>query len=99
MRHEKIVERKNGTKYQIFVNCHIDSYMGGAMNYRIDVFCKDKGSRKWLSLPDTLHDFQYRSLSLEDRAKHKELNSLRFVTKDEIYDAKIEAWNLLKPQM
>lgn len=86
-------------KYQICVDCHIDSYMDDSMNYRIDVNYKDKGKRKWLSLPDTLHDFQYRALSLESRAKHKEQNILRFVTKKEIYDAKVEAWNLFKPKM
>lgn len=99
MRHEKIVKRKNGMQYKICVNAHIDSYMGGSMQYRVDVYCKDKGKRKWLSLPDTLHDFQFRALSLEDRADHKSKNNLRFVTKEEIYDAKIELWNLLKPQM
>ena len=99
MRHEKIVKRENGMQYQICVNSHIDSYMGGTINYRIDVFCKEKGKRKWLSLPDTFHDFQYRALSLEDRAKHKDNNNLRFVTKEEVYEAKIELWNLLKPQM
>ena len=99
MRHEKIVKRENGMQYQICVNALIDSYMGGNVNYRVDVFCREKGKRKWLSLPDTLHDFQFRELSMEDREKHKDNNSLRFVTKEEIYDAKIELWNLLKPQM
>ena len=97
MEHEKIIKRENGTQYKICVNCYIDRYMGGNINYRIDVFCKDKGKRKWLSLPDTLYDFQYRSLSLEDREKHREQNILRFVTKNEIFCATNELWIKLKP--
>ena len=99
MRHEKIVKREDGTQYQICVNAYLDSYRSESMQYRIDVYCKQKGKRKWLNVEKEIHDNEYRRLSLDKRREYDDNNNLRFVTKEEIYAAKIELWNLLKPQM
>ena len=99
MRHEKIVKREDGTQYKICVNAYLDSYRSESMQYRIDVYCKQKGKRKWLNVEKEIYDQEYRRLSLDKRREYDDNNNLRFVTKEEIYAAKIELWNLLKPQM
>jgi len=98
MRHEKIVKREDGTQYQICVNAYLDSYRNDAMKYRVDVFYKQKGKRKWLNVDKEIYDHEYSRLSMDERREYDNKNILRFVTKEEIYDAKIELWDLLKPQ-
>lgn len=48
---------------------------------------------------DSYRNEEYRRLSMDERREYDNNNNLRFVKKEEIYDAKIELWNLLKPQM
>ena len=99
MRHEKIVKREDGTQYQICVNAYLGSYRSESMQYRVDVYYKQKGKRKWMNVEKDIYDHEYRRLSMDKRREYDDNNNLRFVTKEEIYDARIELWNLLKPQM
>lgn len=97
MTHEKIVKREDGTQYQICVTAILDSYRTESMIYRVVVNRRFKGKRKWLRLGKEIYDHEYRRLSMDERSEYDNKNNLRFVTKEEIYDAKIELWNLLKP--
>lgn len=99
MRHEKIVKRDDGTQYQISVNGYLDSYISESMKYRVHVYYKQKGKRKWMNVEKEISDREYRRLSMDKRRDYDNDNNLRFVTKEEIYAARIELWNLLKPQM
>ena len=77
---------------RVFLNAHV-------IDYSIFVLCKQKGDSKWCEIEKDIENYEYRSLSPEERNEYNNLNSLRYVTKDEIYDAKIELWNLLKPKI
>lgn len=99
MKYEKIVKRDDGTQYQICINTYLDSYRSVGMQYRVDIYYKQKGKRSWLNVKREIYDHVYRGLSMEKRREYDDINNLRFVTKEEIYDARIECWNLLKPQM
>lgn len=99
MRHEKIVKREDGTQYQICVTAYLDSYRTEAMQYNVFVFYRQKGKRKWMDIDKGIYDHVYRRLNIDERREYDNKNNLRFVTEQEIYDAKIELWNLLKPQM
>lgn len=96
MNYEEILKREDGTQYKVSVSLRVDSYQEG-FEYRIDVWTREKGKRKWMSLPDTLYDYQFRDLSMEDREKHRQENQRRFVSEDEILTAKTSCWMLLKP--
>ena len=99
MKHEKIVKRENGIQYLICVNFLISSYGRNETKYMVEIYYREKGKRNWLNIDRDIYDHDYRALSMEKREEYDNKNMLRFVSKDEIYDAKIELWNLLKPQM
>ena len=97
MINETIIKREDGTSYKISVNTATYSYSGSKISYIVYLYYREKGKRKWLTVPDTLSDYEYRKLDMEARRKHKFENMLRFVSKEEIYEAKILLWELLKP--
>ena len=97
MEHEKIIKRENGTQYKITVNLIVDSFRRNANIWRFDVYFREKGKKNWNSLPNTLHDHNIRSLSLEDRDKQRIENAYRFVTEEEVLSAKLELWENIKP--
>lgn len=99
MIYEKIVKREDGTQYKICVNAYLDSYSTGNIHYRVNVFYRQKNNRKWIDVEKDIYDYKYRDLSMDERVEYDNKNNLRYVTKYEIYDAKIELWNLLKPKM
>ncbi len=78
MNYEKILKREDGKQYLISVNCYMDSYKG--MRYRVLVSYREKGKRKWLPVPDTIHDHTFRALDMEARRTHTAGNILRFVS-------------------
>jgi hypothetical protein len=98
MQHEKIIKRDDGTQYQITVNVYISSrFSEEKVSYTCTLLARQKGMKKWLKVPDKLGEYAYRALSMEDRKKHQKENMLRYVSSEEIYQAKIEAWEMLKP--
>ena len=99
MRHEKIIKREDGTQYRILVNVSVSYMSSKPVMYDIGVDYRLKGKRSWVQLPDTIYDFQFRSLSMDARRIHTEKNMLRFLSKEEIYEAKLEAWQKLKPEL
>lgn len=97
MTHEKLIKR-DATQYKIVVNLMFTNYLKTQYEYRVDVYYREKGKKSWLPLPDTLHDYQIRSLSPEDREKHRIDNTLRFISAEELLQAKLELWQSIKPQ-
>lgn len=96
MTHEKIIKR-DATQYKIVVNLMFLDYLRTKIEYRIDVYYREKGKKNWLPLPDTLHDYEIRSLSSEDKDKHRIENTLRFISAEELLQAKMELWESIKP--
>ena len=98
MRHEKIIKHKDGTQYLITVDLLIDIYGEVDVEYRFGCRTRKAGKRNWMELPDEMGDYKFRSLSLDDRRKHTIDNILKFVSKQEILEAKLELWNKIKPE-
>ena len=98
MKHEKIIKREDGTQYKILIYAYVDHYGSDSINYNIELYYRNKGKRKWLDVPDTLNDWEFRNLDMEDRREHTIKNILRFVSTKESYQAKIELWETFKPK-
>lgn len=94
MTHEKIIKRETGTQYLLKVGIRVD---WSSINWEISCWTRQPKKKKWSELPDTIGDYQYRGLSMEDRRKHTAQNILRFVTEEEILTAKLELWQKIKP--
>ena len=77
---------------------HRNFYRNTNIRYDVEVYYKEKKQRIWRCIPNGIFEHKYRALNMDERRIHDEENNLRFVTKDEIYDAKLELWNLLKPK-
>jgi len=91
---EKIIKRENGDSYQICINASFSN----KMDYKINAYYRLKNKRKWTPISRDIPDFQYRKLSLSDRREYYDNNLLRFFTADELYQARMELWESLKPE-
>jgi len=96
MKAEKVFRRENGMQYQIMIDLYIDTYKECPI-WKVNCWCREKGKKNWTNLPDTMHDYALRGLSMENREIHKNNNMLRFVTEEEILSVKLELWNKIKP--
>jgi hypothetical protein len=97
MRHDKILKREDGTQFRISVLLFFPSYSLKSIEYRISVYFKEKSKRLWKGLIKDIPDYKYRLLTSEQRAEYDYQNKLRYVTEEEIQEASLELWNLLKP--
>ncbi|MCK5019630.1 MAG: hypothetical protein KAS32_21405 [Candidatus Peribacteraceae bacterium] len=95
MKHKKIIKRGNGKQFQI--NVRVYEFME-CFHYGINVVTREKGKRKWNDIPRQIPEWNWRRLSMEDRRRSDDKNTLRFVSLEEIHAAKIEAWESLKPK-
>lgn len=92
----KIIKRTDGTQYQISVRISSPKY--GVIEYEHHVFTRGKGGKIWHNLPNTLHDYEIRQMSSEQKNTHRKTNDLRFVSQQEINLAITEFWESLKPK-
>lgn len=97
MRYEKIINREDKSKILITVVPYFGSYNDNEMIYKIQVGKKEYRKRNW-DFVGCENDWEYRSLSMKDREDYFLKKQLQFVSEDEIYQAKIECWEKLKPQ-
>lgn len=95
MKHEKIIKREDGTSYLIDVSIRITSY---DLLWDISVCTREKGKKKWLSVVDS-NCYLYRSLSMGEREKYRLSRYLKHVTAEEIFAAKTELWEKLRPTL
>jgi hypothetical protein len=96
MIHEKIIKRENGTQYRIDVNVYFSSYQGGLV-YDVELHTRAKGKKKWENTPNGIDDYKMRQLSMSDRRAARIATFTSYVCIDEINQAKIEAWEKMKP--
>lgn len=92
--YEEEIKNTDGSKIIISVRCY-DAY--GKMHYNVEVSTKEKGKRKWLPAVNT-DCYEFRGLSMEDRAIFKKKVNESVAGKDAIYNAKLKLWEKLKPE-
>jgi hypothetical protein len=87
------LKRSDGKRVRIEINLYSDRYRGD-LRYTVDVeYCLPR-KRIWQDVYST-DDYHYRSAkSREDFIKNAQLEH---VTPEEIYAAKLEYWNSIKP--
>ena len=98
MEHEKIFTRENGTKYRLVVIIRLHRFHAVAVSYSTSLFYKEKRKRKWQDIPTQITEWELRKLPMNERSDLHDQNILNYLTKDEVYQAKLEAWELLKPK-
>lgn len=91
---EKTLKRENGERIKIICNFRGDYRRS---RYEVQVLHCDKGKRTWKGCCDTEHHM-FRRLSIEERSQAVEKSYLNYVTEQEILDAKLELWELMKPE-
>jgi hypothetical protein len=90
---EKTLKREDGTRVRIIVRFYSD---WDRSRYEVDVMHCEKGKRTWFGCHD-VDSYTHRRLSMEDRRKSVEIAQLDYVTEQERLDAKLELWQLMKP--
>ena len=92
MYHKKIFVKENGDR----VMARISTYLhNDKMCYNINISLCPKGKRKFN--PIAFDDYEYRMLSMEDRKKQEIIVFLQHLTAEQIFSAKLEAWEKMKP--
>jgi hypothetical protein len=92
MRHEKIIKRDD-KRIKICVMVSIGS--NEKTPYKTSVAWSELGKRTWHNVTEDSRDF--RKLSSEEKQKVDLQNQLSLVSEQELLDAKIEAWQKIKP--
>ncbi len=97
MYHEKTVKRENGDRVIIRVNFYVDNYSSDIKgNYMVSLGLLPFRKRKvhYLSNGD---NYTCRAMNTQDREKFNHVENLKYVSEQEILEAKMELWELLKP--
>ena len=82
---EKIIKKENGHQVKIEIRLYAPSFRyDEEIEYNFSMFQKSKGKRKWIHLPLN-----------PSKPLSKEL--LEFISEKELYAAKIEFWETIKP--
>jgi len=93
MNHEKLLKRSDGSKIKIRVRFWIRTIYP---MYDVEVLICEPRKRTFYNVYSS-DDWSYRKLSMEEREKYVYEKQLEHVTEDEIMEAKMEMWNILKP--
>jgi hypothetical protein len=91
--YDKIIKRDDGSRVKIVINV---IFIHNEIAYRTTVLICIKGKRTWRNATDS-NDYTHRALSMEDRVKKDLKNQLTIISESEMLDAKLEAWQQLKP--
>lgn len=90
---EKTLKREDGKRVRIrvrFISDHRRS------RYEVNVLRCDKGKRTWWGCCD-IDSYTHRRLSMEERRQAAEKSYLNYVTEQEMLTAKLELWELMRP--
>lgn len=98
MRHEKIIQREDGSRVKIIASVFIDVFMRGGPKYSFETYFCEKGKRTWKS-PHSSNDYTWRALRGSERNKYAEDKYLSIVTKEEVYQVMCELWENIKPKV
>jgi hypothetical protein len=94
MYHEKIFKREDGSRVKLMVSV---MFLYNKLVYRCSTSTCIKGKRTWISTTNT-DNYTYRALGMKDRKKVEEADMMKVVTPEEILEARLETWQLLKPK-
>lgn len=94
MNHEKIVINPEGDKIKLIVR-YYENFQG-LPTYSLDVSVCLKGKRLFKRLE--FDNWSYRKLSLEDRRIYEHTEYLKYVTEEQMQEAKMELWHKMSPQ-
>lgn len=93
MRYEKIIKRADGSKIKIEVLFYMDFR---TPHYSVTIWnCLPR--KRTYNIVSDKSNYQYRRLDAAQRKEYIQTSNLQFVTPEEIYQAKIELWETLKP--
>lgn len=95
MIYDKIIKRDDGKRVKISINISLGL---SEISYRSSVRLCGKGKRTWTDVTDS-NCYSYRALSMDDRAKKDLENQLTVISESELLEAKLEAWQQLKPKV
>lgn len=93
MRSELILKRPDKSQVQITVDFSIDNL--GPI-WRVYVMKKEPGKKKWQDVFEV--DYAYRNMSMEQRSEYRNKKQMELVTDAEIWQAKMQVWESLKPE-
>src|SRR5690606_32328719 len=93
MRLEKIYKREDGSKAKVIASFYAD-FRDSKWSFEVE-YCEPR-KRTWKSPVDN-NGYEYRRLSMEDRAVFSRVNYLKYVSKQEVFETMTELWNNLKP--
>ncbi len=96
MYHEETLKRQDGSKVSIRVSFFLDSYSEHPANYSCEVSVCEPKKRTFKPILST-NDYSYRKLDLNERQEYKTREQLKFVTAEELHNAKINLWKKLQP--
>jgi len=95
--HEKIIKRVDGSRVKITVEFSVSFFKQDA-KYSVSVEKCEKGKRTWKYCLDRDSN-TYRKLNQADRIERIKKANLELVSPEEIFEAKMELWQKLKPVM
>ncbi len=91
MQHETIFNRPDGSKIKAIIS------FGSSCVYDVSVWRLEKSKRKWVFAIDN-DSYEHRSRSFpEGRRQHIQEQVQKLLSKEEIFSAKLELWEKLKP--
>ncbi len=98
MEHTKIIERSDKSKVKIRVQFKTSYSSVSSCSYDFDVYILPPRKRIWINVSYELtQSYLYRKLGNVERREAILNKQLEYVTKEEIYAAKLELWQKLKP--
>lgn len=96
MRYKKIIKRENGDKIEIGITISVD-WSSDKYSYTPSLLIIPKGKRKGFN-PVDIDSYEYRRASFPDgRRDYETQQILNHVSPEELYQAKVEAWEQIKP--
>lgn len=95
MRHEKIIKRADGSRVKLIVSIKDDGYSNNFAYKVIAHTCEPK-KRTWV-MTYSSDNFSFRRLTMDERDEYVKNSILSVASKEEILEAKLELWQLIKP--
>ncbi len=96
MRHDKLIKNPDGSRHKIMVSFHIFTGYDHKFEYRVFVQKCDAGKRTFHAIQD-IDNWEYRKLSLEERAEYDTRRIIEEIGEDNLQAAKLELWQKMKP--
>ena len=95
MYHQTVIKRSDGSQVMITTSILVDYSRN--VSWETQVHFRSKRQRNWTSVFST-DDYEWRKLpTKEAKAEYVHAQKLLFCTEEELYQAKLELWEQIKP--